>query len=617
MNNLKDVINNYLDSEEPYALQIDGEWGVGKTYFMKNQVVKKLKDDNNFAIYFSVYGYDSLKQIQQEILFSIVSELHPSKKLITQLSRANKGLNSFLSKFGNSKLQSISLLSDAILELIDNKFTPINNKEINHDKSFVIIIDDLERLSRKIELSDFLGFIGNELLEKLNCKVIILSNISEIKNYKNFKKIREKTIYRTVKFKYSVSLIEEMLLKESKNIFIRENSNWISSILEINETAINVRSLMSVIDNYNVVESKLSEELEQLEFKNIIDAKKSIFLNIYVITIEYKSGTINEKNLQEINKLTKIENYYLDFLDDQEDLIKSLIKKYHNKNQDFDKYIFYSEDINEFVLFGYLNEANFITEWSEKFIKEKELNSFNKVGKLWNFRDLTDLQLKSTQEDILDDIKNDKYDLDELITAYGQLYQFDKMGLNFLDANYSSIIELKIVNEYTKLAKNKNITVKDKIELNPQINIKEKKPELYSQLEYVDKQLNKERLTEFINILFSDNHSKFEESKEKVMGLKSNIIKQMLEEDNISKYIVTENNKAHNLGSLIDSNFFGLYYDTEELELFISVIKKSMKNKTLGKIDEFKINQLIDSLNNLIQNSSRAKNLIELTEPKE
>ncbi|EOS7674116.1 hypothetical protein F6H84_RS14600, partial [Enterococcus hirae] len=48
MNNLKDVINNYLDSEEPYALQIDGEWGVGKTYFMKNQVVKKLKDDNNF-----------------------------------------------------------------------------------------------------------------------------------------------------------------------------------------------------------------------------------------------------------------------------------------------------------------------------------------------------------------------------------------------------------------------------------------------------------------------------------------------------------------------------------------------------------------------------------------
>ncbi|EOS7674043.1 hypothetical protein F6H84_RS14200, partial [Enterococcus hirae] len=182
---------------------------------------------------------------------------------------------------------------------------------------------------------------------------------------------------------------------------------------------------------------------------------------------------------------------------------------------------------------------------------------------------------------------------------------------------YSSIIELKIVNEYTKLAKNKNITVKDKIELNPQINIKEKKPELYSQLEYVDKQLNKERLTEFINILFSDNHSKFEESKEKVMGLKSNIIKQMLEEDNISKYIVTENNKAHNLGSLIDSNFFGLYYDTEELELFISVIKKSMKNKTLGKIDEFKINQLIDSLNNLIQNSSRAKNLIELTEPKE
>ncbi|EGO7933320.1 chromosomal replication initiator DnaA, partial [Enterococcus faecalis] len=36
MNNLTQIIDNYLQSEEPYALQIDGEWGVGKTYFIKN-----------------------------------------------------------------------------------------------------------------------------------------------------------------------------------------------------------------------------------------------------------------------------------------------------------------------------------------------------------------------------------------------------------------------------------------------------------------------------------------------------------------------------------------------------------------------------------------------------
>lgn len=30
MNNLNQIINNYLQSEEMYALQIDGEWGVEK-----------------------------------------------------------------------------------------------------------------------------------------------------------------------------------------------------------------------------------------------------------------------------------------------------------------------------------------------------------------------------------------------------------------------------------------------------------------------------------------------------------------------------------------------------------------------------------------------------------
>ncbi|EGO7571807.1 chromosomal replication initiator DnaA, partial [Enterococcus faecalis] len=46
MNNLTQIIDNYLQSEEPYALQIDGEWGVGKTYFIKNNVIDKLKEKN-------------------------------------------------------------------------------------------------------------------------------------------------------------------------------------------------------------------------------------------------------------------------------------------------------------------------------------------------------------------------------------------------------------------------------------------------------------------------------------------------------------------------------------------------------------------------------------------
>ncbi len=116
MEYVQDIIENYRTSEVPYALQIDGDWGVGKTYYIKNQVMKSLKEQGNFTVYFSVYGYDSLKQIQQDILLKIITELYPSRKLLSRLSDINKGWYKILKILGESKLQSISLISDSILK---------------------------------------------------------------------------------------------------------------------------------------------------------------------------------------------------------------------------------------------------------------------------------------------------------------------------------------------------------------------------------------------------------------------------------------------------------------------------------------------------------------------
>jgi restriction endonuclease len=39
LNHLIQTIDNYVNSDEPYALQIDGEWGTGKTYFIKENII--------------------------------------------------------------------------------------------------------------------------------------------------------------------------------------------------------------------------------------------------------------------------------------------------------------------------------------------------------------------------------------------------------------------------------------------------------------------------------------------------------------------------------------------------------------------------------------------------
>ncbi|STE38043.1 hypothetical protein [Enterococcus mundtii] len=137
--------------------------------------------------------------------------------------------------------------------MIGHIYSPEKSSKFGENNSLVIIIDDLERLSNKIELSDFLGFIGTELLEKIKCKVIIVSNSDGMPEI--FEEIKEKIIFRTVKFKYDISVIEENILNESSNEFIKNNKNWVTMILKIREEPLNIRTLLSIIDNYSLVES--------------------------------------------------------------------------------------------------------------------------------------------------------------------------------------------------------------------------------------------------------------------------------------------------------------------------------------------------------------------------
>ena len=72
MDYITNAIDNYIDNPEPYALQIDGEWGSGKTYFINNysKITTKAR-----VIYFSVYGYNDLQNLKMELLSQLAIEL--------------------------------------------------------------------------------------------------------------------------------------------------------------------------------------------------------------------------------------------------------------------------------------------------------------------------------------------------------------------------------------------------------------------------------------------------------------------------------------------------------------------------------------------------------------
>ena len=190
--------------------------------------------------------------------------------------------------------------------------------------------------------------------------------------------------------------------------------------------------------------------------------------------------------------------------------------------------------IQQRLIILFYSDIQNLTEWSQRFETTNNEDPNRALGELWSFREKTDIEVKILQQKILADIIQDKYDLEMLMTAYGQLDRFDQMGLLFLGSEYVLVIEEKILQKYVEVAKSESTIVEHKIESNPQIDLKEKNPELLEKLKDIDRQLNRERLSEFIEILFSGNRSRINEAKLKVSSIKSNIIKQMLEEDTIN-----------------------------------------------------------------------------------
>ena len=84
MEKLDKIIEHYLTMHTNYALLISGEWGCGKTYYYKHTLQALIENtptvENNSKKYKSVsislFGLNSIEQIQSEIFLSLIPLLY-------------------------------------------------------------------------------------------------------------------------------------------------------------------------------------------------------------------------------------------------------------------------------------------------------------------------------------------------------------------------------------------------------------------------------------------------------------------------------------------------------------------------------------------------------------
>lgn len=196
-NELKQRLDDYIkDNTYNYAFLIDGDWGVGKTYFIKN-IYKE--HTTRKIVYISLFGRNDINDLRNTINFNIAfNGSTANKKVIDNLSDINFSVQGINFNTRNAK----DLITKA---------------KAARKRNYLLVFDDLERCD--CEIKDILGLI-NEFVEQSCSKVAILVDTNRLsENDKNeFIKFQEKVVGVRVKYAPNyIDTISDIINKQNIN----------------------------------------------------------------------------------------------------------------------------------------------------------------------------------------------------------------------------------------------------------------------------------------------------------------------------------------------------------------------------------------------------------------
>ena len=169
-----DNIENFLSMENTGALMIVGAWGSGKTYYIDNEVFKKLGEGENprQCIRVSLFGVKDTSEIPYRVFQAYTDqEVNNRTKGVVKFDKIRDWSNRIYNIFPKFKeyvdFSPLFTRGNAVYSLIP--------------KDTVICFDDIERATETLDVNEILGAV-NELVENRHYKVLLIANKEYIDN---------------------------------------------------------------------------------------------------------------------------------------------------------------------------------------------------------------------------------------------------------------------------------------------------------------------------------------------------------------------------------------------------------------------------------------------------
>lgn len=647
---LEKSVLSYMNGNDRFAMQIDGGWGIGKTYYIKNMLIPKINlIESHKAIYTSIFGYDNLLDLKKAFYSKIISECLPTPTTIVEGGKRNiqnniEAITNLAEKLENGLINVGSSIVNTYMEAK----TMAKVREIISNDKVVLFIDDLERKSERIDAADLLGFIQADLMDDLGIKIIIISNSEKIrKKFKNdYLEYREKVINKNFKFELEYDQLLDIIVnsqesssseeKLNENNFIKNEIHWLGKTIQevyaINSSdskiRINLRTVFAALSNYKELEKSILGTGTIIP-EHDTDFRKSLFLNTLIITYEYKENKISELSVEDNPVLYSIPYTDIQYIkmESEEGKSKEIWKKYANKNSQLLKYLIFFKSVTQFVMYGYLDLSGEYTRWEGYFFPETIIDPLEKLER---FEVCSEEEVREAQRITLDRAVKGEYDLNQMSVLLQQLLKIEEENLLFVEDNFKSKLFDSMANWYKEKGveddspfENLQYFVEEHID-NKELQIlfceftniveKKKKKSL--------KQYQYERLCSIFNRKKRNRFTKEEDEPYVLIdnSITTNII---CHTDILEKYIFVRESKASNLASFLHQNYSLDFRSDEEPSEYLKeegkkyieqldqigmlirdMWEKEEKNDEtkLDRIDRYNVLKLIETIDILKKN---------------
>ncbi len=467
MEDLVESILDYIRSDyTDYAVMINGEWGSGKTHFWNNKIRKKIESmqlngKRYTTIYMSLYGISNLEEISKKIFIETTQLMDKNlrrfmdangQSTIPEYAKTGIDMANFFGVTQNGdkvdysdffstddKVLCFDDLERANVDVID--ILGYINNFVEHDHIKTIIICNEKELSTKLKSSnlEMKTFIATYLLDKQNELVKadkpivekIQDKIEHVFDKANdYERIKEKLIGETFeyapKFDY---IINGILMRYENNPdlirFLRENTKLIISTFNKSGTR-NLRILKHALNDFKKIYEMVNKSYPNTNHR----VMQTMLIFTIAISFEIKAGKVTKDKFVNIKDNEEYKSILVSsriLMDNRQFYIKEFDNNYYyNFKSEYRFFKFIEYYIRTRIFDMKLFKENM--ETIRNTVDTENLPGYKRLltEEYWK---ISDDQFDGIIKEIIEDVKEGKIRLIDIVKLFAYFSYFSKKGL--------------------------------------------------------------------------------------------------------------------------------------------------------------------------------------------